>query len=64
MILLNAEKSNALSPLLTLSRGYSLAEQNGLRIKSVNESDKSLPFSLVLSDGRVLAEVIKTEKGT
>lgn len=61
---LNAEKSNALSPLLTLSRGYSLAEQNGLRIKSVNEIDKSLPFSLVLSDGRVLAEVIKTEKGT
>ena len=54
---LNAGKADALSPLLTLFRGYSVAEtQNGV-IKSVNDATIGEKISLILIDGRLNAEI-------
>ena len=54
---INSEKTNAYSPLLTLSRGYSIAEINGENLRSVNNAKVGDEFSLILSDGRLACKV-------
>ena len=54
-----AAKSNALSPLATLSRGYSVAERDGVVVKSVNDIVRGDSLMLIMKDGRVEAEVTK-----
>lgn len=47
-----AAKLDALSPLQTLSRGYSIpTSENGTVIRSVNEMKKGMEFTLRLKDG-------------
>ncbi len=58
-----SEKSNALSPLSVLSRGYSIAEINGKTLKSVKDIKENQEFSLTLSDGVALAVVEKIKFG-
>lgn len=50
-------KLDALSPLKTLTRGYSIAEYNGKVIKSVKEIKKDDEISVRLEDGKILANV-------
>ncbi len=56
---LSAEKANALSPLLTLSRGYSIAEFKNATLRSVKQIEENDIFDLVLTDGRIEATVNK-----
>ena len=59
---LNAGKANALSPLSILSRGYSVAEgENGI-LRSTSDTSVGEQISLVVSDGRITAEVQKISK--
>ena len=51
-------KLDALSPLKTLTRGYSIAEINGQVIKSVNQVKKDDEINLRLSDGSINARVL------
>ena len=51
-------KLDALSPLKTLTRGYSLAEFNGHVIKSVSQVKKDDEINLRLSDGSISARVL------
>ena len=51
-------KLDALSPLKTLTRGYSIAQKEGKRIKSVKDLKKEDRFILRLVDGEVDAKVI------
>ena len=54
----NAGKANALSPLATLDRGYSIAQnQSGEIIKSASELKPGDSFKLTLSDGIVEGSV-------
>ena len=54
----NAGKANALSPLATLDRGYSIAQnQSGKIIKSASELKLGDSFKLTLSDGIVEGSV-------
>ncbi len=54
----NAGKANALSPLATLDRGYSIAQnQSGKIIKSTSELKPGDSFKLTLSDGIVEGSV-------
>ena len=65
-LVINAEKANALSPLLTLSRGYSIAEGALGTLKSVGDIKENDEFTLILRDGRVNAtarSVIKGKEG-
>lgn len=48
-------KLDALSPLKTLARGYSVAVKDGAVIKSVLDIDIDDSFSLKLSDGEIIA---------
>lgn len=48
-----AEKLNAISPLATLSRGYSIAEKDGKAVKSVKDLKNNDKITLTFSDGRV-----------
>ena len=47
----NIAKLDALSPLKTLARGYSIVQKNGKVVKSVNELNKDDIISLRLADG-------------
>ena len=60
----SAAKANALSPLSTLSRGYSVAEKNNVVVKSANELSIGDRLTLIMKDGTALTEVleIKGEK--
>lgn len=59
---LNAGKADALSPLSILSRGYSVAEgKNGI-LRSTSDTTVGEQISLVVSDGRICAEVQKISK--
>jgi exodeoxyribonuclease VII large subunit len=58
----NAEKANALSPLSTISRGYSLAENDSGRIKSVNDVKLCDSIRLRVSDGSISATVTEIEE--
>lgn len=44
-------KLDAFSPIKTLLRGYSVAEKNGVAVKSVKQLNKGDNITLVLSDG-------------
>nr|MBE6545336.1 exodeoxyribonuclease VII large subunit [Oscillospiraceae bacterium] len=59
----NAAKSDALSPLSTILRGYSVAESGGRIIKKVNDINVGDEITLIVSDGRVRGRVTETEKG-
>lgn len=61
-LLINAEKTNALSPLLTLSRGYSIAQGKCGTLKSVRDIKENDEFTLILKDGRVSAVARSVEK--
>jgi exodeoxyribonuclease VII large subunit len=54
-----AGKLNALSPLATLSRGYSIARdpESGSTLSSVGDFGANQDFELMLRDGRILARV-------
>jgi exodeoxyribonuclease VII large subunit len=63
---LNSEKANALSPLKTLGRGYSIAEYKNKTLRSVRDINSSDEFTVTLSDGKIRAvatEVMKAERG-
>ena len=52
-------KLDALSPLKTLTRGYCIAENNGVVIKSVKQISKDDEIELKFNDGKVNAKVGK-----
>ena len=58
----NSARADALSPLSTLLRGYSIAEINESTINSVSDLNIGDEFSLRLSDGKVLGTVIEIRK--
>ena len=51
-------KLDALSPLKTLTRGYSIAEFNGEVIKSISQVKKDDEINLRLTDGNINAKVL------
>ena len=57
----NAAKADALSPLSTLLRGYSIAENENGIIKSAYDVNVGDEISMVLKDGRVSGMVTKIE---
>ena len=59
MLSSSAAKANALSPLSTLSRGYSVAEKDNAVIKSVNEVSKGDRLTLIMRDGTAVTEVVE-----
>ena len=56
------EKTNALSPLSILSRGYSIAEKEGSVIKGIGGLKKGDDISLILSDGVAKATITDVTK--
>ena len=53
----SAARLNALSPLATLSRGYSVArDESGRALTSARQFSPGLRFNLLLRDGRITAE--------
>lgn len=57
-----AGKMDAYSPLKVLGRGYSITrDQDGKTVKSVNDVTIGENISVILKDGTVKAEVLKTE---
>ena len=59
MLSSSAAKANALSPLSTLSRGYSVAEKNNAIVKSVKELSSGDILTLVMNDGSAITEVVE-----
>lgn len=59
MLSSSAAKANALSPLSTLSRGYSVAEKEKVVVKSVGELSKGDRLTLIMKDGTALTEVVE-----
>ena len=61
----DSARADALSPLSTILRGYSIAEKHGKIINSVSEMNIGDEFTLILSDGKVSGSVkdIYKEKG-
>ena len=55
-------KLDALSPLKTLSRGYTIAQKDGNIIKSVKNLKKDDIISLKFQDGNVDSKIIKMEE--
>ena len=55
----SAAKANALSPLSTLSRGYSVAEKENVVVNSVNELSKGDRLTLIMKDGTAITEVVE-----
>ena len=52
-----AAEANALSPLATLYRGYSVAERNGKVVKGIKDLASGDKITLIMSDGRATAKV-------
>lgn len=50
-------KLDALSPLKTLIRGYSITEKDGKIVKSINDVNKGDLIEIKFSDGSCSAEV-------
>ena len=50
-------KLDALSPLKTLSRGYSITEKDGKIVKSINDLSKGDIVELKYADGSANAEI-------
>ena len=59
MLSSSAAKANALSPLSTLSRGYSVAEKENVVVKSVGELSKGDRLTLIMKDGTAVTEVVE-----
>ena len=58
-----AEKLSALSPLNTLSRGYTFTEtREGRPLKSIEDIETGEEISIYLKDGRIFAHVDRKEK--
>ena len=53
----NITKIDSLSPLKTLSRGYSIAEKDGKILKSVTQVNKEDRIELKVTDGIVKTKV-------
>jgi exodeoxyribonuclease VII large subunit len=53
-----ASKLESLNPVSVLSRGYAVAEVDDKVIKSKSQFKKDDEFSLVFSDGKIIAKVI------
>ena len=51
-------KLDGLSPLKTLTRGYSIIEKDGKMIKSINDLQKTDKISIKLTDGSKEAEIL------
>ena len=58
----NGARADALSPLSTLLRGYSIAESNGSIINSVSDINIGDEFTLRLSDGTISGSVREIRK--
>lgn len=56
-----SSKLNALSPLAVLSRGYSIAYNNELPLKSVNDVEKGDNIKVRVADGEISANVTDTK---
>ena len=54
----NISKLDALSPLKTLSRGYSIIEKDEKIVKSIKELNKNDEIKINLSDGKKAAKII------
>ena len=54
-----AGRADALSPLSTLSRGYSLAEHDNKIVSRVNDLNVGDRLSVIMQDGRVETEVVE-----
>ena len=52
-------KLDALSPLKTLARGYSIAEYNGKILRTTNQVKENDEISLRLEDGKLNAIINK-----
>ena len=61
-VAVESEKANALSPLKTRSRGYSVAEVDKKAVKSIESLNVGDKFRLILSDGALTAEVESVER--
>ena len=59
----NIAKLDALSPLKTLTRGYSITEYKGKVLKSIKELKTKEEIQVRLRDGAIKADVNKIEKG-
>jgi exodeoxyribonuclease VII large subunit len=55
---LNTQKLDLLSPLKTLSRGYSVCFKNGKIVKKVNQVGKDDILDVNLSDGSIKTKVM------
>ena len=55
----SAAKANALSPLSTLSRGYSVAEKDNSVVMSIVELSPGDRLTLIMNDGRAVTEVLE-----
>lgn len=51
-------KLDALSPLKTLTRGYSLVQFDGKVVKSVNQLKKDDEIDIRFSDGKAKAKIV------
>lgn len=58
----NGARADALSPLSTLLRGYSIAETNGVIINRVSSLNVGDAFNLRLSDGHIIGSVMEIRK--
>lgn len=58
----NAGKADALSPLSTLLRGYSIAEKQNRVINSINDVNDGDEITLIMSDGRIIGRVTDVKK--
>ena len=56
-------KADALSPLSILSRGYSIAENKESVIHSISDVQKGDEVEIILTDGRISANVTDIRKG-
>ncbi len=53
---------NAVSPLNTLKRGYSIVLYNGEVVSSINQIKKGDALEMRMIDGRIFARVDRTEE--
>ena len=58
----NTVRVDALSPLSTLSRGYSIAERDGRAVKSISELRRGDLLTLRLTDGEATINVLEIRK--
>lgn len=57
----SAAKLESLNPLSVLARGYALAEQDGVIVKTAAQLNKEKPFTLTFTDGKVTAKAEETQ---